>query len=138
MSCHIAIFDDDKTICKLLQDALSAIGHKVTVYSNPTEFPYFNDSKCPCDKESPCADILLSDIVMPQMEGIDFFRKLKDSGCRPLKNNNVAIMSGYLTIHYMNDLNELGVNYFRKPFELSAIYKWVKECEERILAASNA
>jgi len=41
-------------------------------------------------------------------------------------------MSGYLTLHYMNELNAMGISYFRKPFEMQEIYNWVDECQERL------
>ena len=126
------IFDDDADIRNLLQTALSSKGHEVTAFADPTEFPFFHENTCPCTLIESCADVLITDIVMPKMEGIDFLKKLKDSGYRPLKNGNVAIISGYLTIHYMNELNNLGIHYFRKPFELSEIYEWVDQCQERL------
>ncbi len=134
MSCRILVFDDDKSICKLLKAALEAKGHEVTTFSNPTEFPFFNEKTCPCPQDSPCADILIADIVMPKMDGIEFLKNLGTSGCWPISNNNVAIISGYLTIHYMEDLNNLGFQYFRKPFQLQDIFSWVEGCEERIAA----
>ena len=69
---------------------------------------------------------------MPKMEGIDFVKGLKKDGCWPLNLGNVAVMSGYLTLHYMNELNSMGIHYFRKPFELKDIFSWVEECQERM------
>ena len=128
MKLKILIFDDDPDIRNLLQTALSGKGHDVTTFSDPTEFPLFDKDSCPCTEEDPCADILIADIVMPNVEGIDFFKILKRSGCVPLERGNVAIMSGYLTIHYMNELNALNIHYFRKPFELTEIYSWIDQC----------
>ena len=134
---RILIFDDDIDIRNLLQTALSSKGHEVTTFSDPTQFPFFHDTSCPCTLIESCADVLITDIVMPNMEGIDFLKKLKDSGCLPLTNGNVAIISGYLTIHYMNELNNLGIHYFRKPFELNEIYEWVDQCQERLETLSK-
>ena len=134
---RILIFDDDIDIRNLLQTALSSKGHEVTTFSDPTQFPFFHDTSCPCTLIESCADVLITDIVMPNMEGIDFLKKLKDSGCLPLTNENVAIISGYLTIHYMNELNNLGIHYFRKPFELNEIYEWVDQCQERLETLSK-
>lgn len=132
MGLRIMVFDDDKSICNLLKDVLSEKGHDVVTYSDPTEFPLFHEHKCPCSQDSPCADILIADIVMPNMEGIEFFKRLKEAGCWPIKNKNVAIISGFLTIHYQNELNELDVHYVRKPFRIAEICDWVDECGKRI------
>ncbi len=136
MKLRILVFDDDADIRKLLQTALSSRGHEVKALSDPTEFAFVNKERCPCSPDNPCADILIADIVMPNIDGIEFYKNLKKSGCHPLTKGNVAIMSGYLTIHYMNELNTLDIHYFRKPFQLSEIYEWIDECQARIEAAS--
>ena len=74
---------------------------------------------------------------MPKVKGLEFCKQLKEAGCWPISRGNVAIISGYLTIHYMNELNDMGLHYFRKPFELVDIYKWIEQCEERIAEALN-
>ena len=129
---RVLIFDDDADVRNLLQTALSSKGHEVTTFTDPTEFPFYDTVACPCSLIESCADILITDIVMPNIEGIEFLKKLKNSGCRPISTGNVAIISGYLTIHYMNELNDLGIHYFRKPFELSDIYEWIDQCQERL------
>ena len=132
MNLNILIFDDDEAIRNLLKTALEGKGHVVTAFSDPTEFKFFYKLNCSCPQGEPCADVLIADIVMPKVEGIDFCKQLKAAGCWPLAKGNVAIISGYLTIHYMNELNEMGIHYLRKPFEMSAIYEWIEECEKRI------
>lgn len=137
MKLRIMIVDDDADIRKLLQTALESKGYEVTTLADPTAFPYINRKSCPCPPDQPCTDILIADIVMPNIEGIDFIKHLKEAGCLPLNRGNVAVMSGYLTIHYLNQLNNLGIQYFRKPFELAEIYSWVEQCRQRIEAAGQ-
>ena len=132
MKLRILVLDDDAEICDLLKTALNARGHEVTTLSDPTKFPFLMNETCSCTQGCLCADILIVDNIMPKIEGIDFFKRLKALGCQTLLKGNVAIMSGYLTIHYMNELNELGINYFRKPFHMSEIYEWVELCQSRI------
>lgn len=132
---RILIFDDDVDVRNLLQTALAGKGHEVMVFADPTEFPFFHEQSCPCALIESCADILITDIVMPNIEGLEFLKNLQESGCQPLLQGNVAIISGYLTIHYMSELNDLGLYYFRKPFELRDIYAWVDQCQARIKAA---
>ena len=132
---RIIILDDDKDLREMLQSALSAKGHDVHAYSDPTEVPFFHGRDCPCVPEQACTDILLADIVMPQIEGVELLKQLKMDGCWPMSVGNVAVMSGYLTLHYMNELHNLGVQYFRKPFQLEEIYSWVDKCGENIINA---
>ncbi len=137
MKLRILVFDDDADIRALLKTALEGKGHEVTTLADPTEFEFFDCKNCPCPQGEPCADILLADIVMPNIEGIAFCKQLKAAGCWPLAKGNVAIISGYLTIHYMKELNDLGIHYFRKPFDLKDIYAWVEQCQARIEASSD-
>lgn len=138
MALRILILDDDKEICQLLETALTAKGYQVSSFTDPTKAPFLHNRDCPCKPDDSCADAILADIVMPNIEGIDFVKILKEAGCWPLSIGNVAIMSGYLTIHYMEDLNEMGVQYFRKPFELEAIYKWADNCDKRLAATKES
>ncbi len=135
---RIMILDDDKDICELLKTALAGKGYEVSTFSDPSEVTFFHGNDCPCRPELACTDALIADIVMPTMEGIDLMRKLKENDCWPMNAGNVAIMSGYLTLHYMDELNELGVQYFRKPFDLEDIYKWAEVCEDRLNIALNS
>lgn len=135
---RITILDDDKDLREMLATALSTKGHEVSAFSDPTEVSFFHGDVCPCKPQKSCADVLIADIVMPKIEGIDLIKKLKTDGCWPLSIGNVAIMSGYLTLHYMNELNDMGIHYFRKPFELDEIYKWVEDCKERLEATRDS
>ena len=129
---RILILDDDSDIRNLLQTALSAKGHEVTTLADPTEFSFLNSRDCPCKPRESCADVVIADIVMPKMKGLEFVKSLKQEGCWPLALGNVAIISGYLTLHYLNELNEMGLPYFRKPFDMNELYQWVDECQERL------
>jgi DNA-binding response OmpR family regulator len=138
MALRVLVIDDNADIRELLETALSGKGYEVTTLSDATQFPYINMATCPCPVGRPCTDILIADIVMPKIDGVDFFRKLKNAGCHPLRWGTAAIMSGYLTIHYMNELNNLGVHYFRKPFELGEILAWLEECQQQLNAQQQA
>ena len=129
---RILILDDDPDICALLETALAGKGHEVISLSDPTEFPLFNNQRCPCEPGDICTDVLIADIVMPKIGGIEFVKDLRKKGCWPLKLGNVAVMSGFLTLHYMNELHSMGIHYFRKPFELKEIFDWLDGCRERL------
>lgn len=134
MKLRILVFDDDLDTRKMLQTALVNKGHEVTALADATQFPFINRESCPCLTDDPCADILIADNIMPTIEGIDFFKRLKERGCQPIVKGNVAIMSSYLTIHYMSEMDKMGIHYFRKPFKLKEIYDWVELCQARIEA----
>lgn len=123
------IFDDDRIILKLLNDFLSYKGYEVICFAKPVVCPvYLHDGdRCP---NTPCADIMLTDFKMPGMTGIELLKQQKEKGCR-LDMRNKAIMSGFMN-GAETHIPELGCAYFKKPFLLSELDAWIRECEERM------
>jgi DNA-binding response OmpR family regulator len=61
---RIIIAEDEENLGKLLQKVLSKEGYQVKYYSNPLEALKA--------LETEMADIVISDIKMPQLNGIEF------------------------------------------------------------------
>ncbi len=58
-------------------------------------------------------DLIITDIKMPQMDGIEMLRKLRETG----NNTHVIILSAYDTFSYVQSALRLGaVDYLLKPF----------------------
>lgn len=136
---RIIIFEDDTALANLLKLALSNEGHHVLTFTDPTLCPIFKKRECECPQEFPCADIVISDISMPHMTGIDFFKLQRKRGCKALDENK-ALMSATHGKDYSDEIKQLGCHYFKKPFKLTEIIQWVNECamripEDRTLAA---
>ncbi len=66
---HILVIDDDSSICLLLRKALEALGHQVTV-------AYDGQKGLAALKVAP-ADLVITDLIMPGMEGIETILELK-------------------------------------------------------------
>ncbi len=130
---RIIIIDDDPSINLLLKTALSKQGHHVLTFPDPTACPcpVLKQPFCYCPQEFPCADIVVSDIVMPNMSGIDFFKTQRAGGCKA-PNENKALVSATTTQEHFDAADELGCQFFTKPFKLVDIVKWVEECAKRI------
>lgn len=59
-------------------------------------------------------DIIITDIVMPQVNGLDMIKNLKEAGC----NSRFIILSGYSEFEYAKKGIEQGVKFFiTKPVE---------------------
>lgn len=76
-----------------------------------------------------CADILITDISMPDVSGLDFVEGQLRKGCRI---PNIAIMSGAWSDVSMKRAKDLGCASFEKPVALSALADWLDKCEERM------
>lgn len=113
----------------LLKIVLTKLGHHVLTFPDPTACPYTTLKKALgfCPQEFPSADIFISDFVMPNMSGIDFFKLQKAGGCKPPDENKVFI-GATESEELFNKIKELRSNYFKKPFKSVEIIKWVETC----------
>jgi CheY-like chemotaxis protein len=136
MRLRIVVFDADSEIRKLLSEQLSAKGHDVQTFPDPTACPVFNIGNCFCPSETPCADLLIMEQDLPKMKGLDFLATQVKRGCKAPAENKLLI-SDTLTPLQRKALNVLGVESLMKPFVLSDILSWVSRCEARIAKAQQ-
>jgi CheY-like chemotaxis protein len=130
-SLRIVIFDDDPAITRLLSLVLTNKGHDVITFQDPSYCQIYPDNQCECPQEFPCADVVISDIMMPNMNGIDLLRLQRDMGCKALPGNK-ALMSAKSDSIQKAAVEELGCHFIRKPFRLDDICNWVEQCAQRV------
>jgi YesN/AraC family two-component response regulator len=74
-------------------------------------------------------DIIITDIRMPVISGLEFLSALKETGV----NAKVIIISGYSDFEYAHSALRLGVfDYILKPVENSELFDIVKKCIRQI------
>lgn len=129
----IIIIDDDPSINLLLKTTLEKQGHEVLTFSDPTVCLASRSQNDNCQRSTPCSDIIISDIVMPHMSGIELF-KHQVAKCCKIPATNKALISATTDQEHFNEINELGYKFFKKPFKLSEILRWIEECSESSLA----
>jgi CheY-like chemotaxis protein len=127
------ITDDNPAITLLLKKILQKQGHHVLTFPDPTACPcpVLKKENCFCPQEFACADIVISDIVMLNMSGIDFIKRQREGGCKT-PDAHKAIISATADKEHIDAIEELGCNFFKKPFVLVEIVKWIEECAKRI------
>jgi CheY-like chemotaxis protein len=126
---RILVFDDHQEILNLLKVVFDSRGYEVLTYPHPGACPIFDNESCSCPEGQSCTDIILTDINMPVMRGIDFIEKQIKKGCQC---RNLALMSGDYTSDEMQRANELGLKFFLKPFEIADIFDWLDQIEQKI------
>ena len=131
MKLRIIIIDDDPAVNLMLKTALTNLGHHVLSFSDPTACPLLKMESCSCPQEFPCADVIISDIDMPNMSGIDLFKLQKQRGCKAVFENK-ALVSGTIKKEHFDAIKQLGCKFFHKPFKLVDLTRWVEECAKRI------
>ena len=124
----VLIVDDDKTLCKMLEDMLSREEH-LNVTS--THDGHEATQKI---KESRF-DLILTDLMMPGVDGIEVLRVAKEAD----ENVHVIIVTGFASLETaMEAIKKGAYDYITKPFKLEEIKVAVQNvCEKIQLVREN-
>ena len=129
MNYRALIFDDDSAIREILCTFFENRKYEVFAFPNPGICPLSEEHICPCPEKQSCSDIIISDLMMPCMNGLDFVDEQIKKGC---KCNHLALMSGALTEECLTKARSLGLKIFPKPFRLSDVGRWLDQIEKEI------
>ena len=113
----VVIIDDEVQITSMLEKFLKREEKYITtVFNNPVTAL----SSLPKD-----TDVVLLDIMMPQMNGLDLLPKLKEK----YPNINVIMMTAFSTLDKVLESHRNGAeNYIMKPFDsLNVVSKKIDE-----------
>ena len=130
---RIFIFEDDPAVSTLLELILQREGRDISVFSDPTVCNVYLDHETQCPRETPCADVILSDNMMPNMTGIDFFLLQRARGCKALARNKAIMTAASIGPETAAIIKDIGCQFLKKPFNIVEIKKWVDGCSERTL-----
>jgi len=110
MNPKIVVIDDEINMCKILEKILRDENYDVMSFTNPIEGIEYIKNEIP--------DVVLTDIKMPEMNGIDVLKKVKEID----KNVEVIILTAYGTIDSAIDAMKLGAfHYITKPFQTNVL-----------------
>ena len=102
---RVAVVDDEQDILDMIEKFLKRSGNfDVTTFINPINaLSSINDSY----------DVVLLDIMMPQMNGLDVLKELRAK----YPNLKVIMMTAYSTLDkVLNSHREGAIHYVMKPF----------------------
>jgi DNA-binding NtrC family response regulator len=137
MNGRIVIVDDDGEMRALLGDFLSKQGYEITPFKLATEALAALSPKGELARgtERGDLDLILSDIKMPEMDGLEFTSRIQ--GLRP--EVPVILMTAFGSIETAIEAMKRGAyHYIVKPFKLAEIDVSVKRaCEHRALQREN-
>ena len=107
---RILVVDDDKTIVELLRDFLQKQGAEVITAGCASE--------AICAMEQVDVDVLLTDLVLPDLDGLQLLEKLRDLPVAPV----AVVFTGHGSISSAVQAMKLGaLDYITKPFHLEEI-----------------
>ncbi len=112
---RILLIEDEKNLAKLLREAMEDESHRFIIsYDGKEGFEDFL-------KYSP--DIVISDILLPKMNGLELVKKIKSLN----KDIPVILISAYSEKEKLLKAIELGVKrYFIKPFDPQELLDFIK------------
>ncbi len=106
----ILVVDDEMVIREVLEDFLSAEGYEVVAVSSGA------DALVELEEEH--YDAVLSDLMMPQMNGLELMTEINNRGYQLVK----VIMTGYGTIETAVQAMKVGADdYILKPFKMEEV-----------------
>jgi len=114
----ILLVEDEETVCQMTTDILEQSGYTTLVAMTPQE------ALAICAKEEQQIDLLLTDVVMPGLNGRELSRLIESM--RP--GIKVLFMSGYAAdIIPAAEVADAGTNFIQKPFNMQTLLDKVEE-----------
>jgi CheY-like chemotaxis protein len=126
---RVILLEDNEAIRSALSKILDGRGYEVFAFSNPAICPLQIVPECRCNTNQTCTDIIVSDIDMPNMTGLDFIENQNIKNC---KCQHILLMSGDWAEQDLLRAHELGCKTFEKPFNFQEFNEWLDEVERSI------
>lgn len=115
MSKNVVVVDDDPMIRFLVAEFLKAHGYEVTALESGKD--------CIEHLGHSSADLIIVDLQMPEMTGVDVVRAMRDS---PALNSIPVMMLTANIQDGQSDINALATCYIEKPFDMNDFLKSVR------------
>lgn len=121
MENRILICDDEEGMLRYLGKMVKTWGYEVETFTSPTLLVRRLE-------ETDGGDLLLLDVKMPEMDGIEALRRVRKA--RP--ELMVVMMTGHGTIESAVEAMKLGAyDYLTKPFPQEKLFALIQHCLER-------
>jgi two-component system cell cycle sensor histidine kinase/response regulator CckA len=124
---RVLVVDDEELTRQTITRMLEAGGFTVVTATNGAEALEY------LSKRGADVDIVLSDVTMPEMNGIDLSYHIRDRYPRM----PVAIVSGDVSDLEKSIIGRADVPFIKKPFHAESLYSAVREAIRRQSAAAG-
>jgi len=111
---RILVIDDDAVACEFLQEALLRAGYEVDSFTSAREA---------LKEDLTAFDLLLSDIRMPDIDGLQFLRQVHEKW----PQLPVILMTAFGSLETTMEALRFGADYISKPFSPDAIRSMVRK-----------
>ncbi len=107
---RILFVDDDSVTCSVMQRNCDRVGYSCHVYQSAKE--------CLADFEKNGADMLVTDLRMPEMSGFELLGNVREID----KDIPVLVMTGYSSVENAVEAMKLGAtDFIKKPFDFEEL-----------------
>lgn len=117
-SATILLVEDEETVRQMATDMLEQSGYTTLTATTPREALAF------CAREDQQIDLLLTDVIMPEMNGRELSRRIKSM--RP--GIKVLFMSGYTADIIPEEGEAVERHFIKKPFSLRTLLDTIENC----------
>ena len=113
----ILFVEDEEEVCRFASKSLASLGYNVSkAYNGRKALELIKNN-------SPKFDLIITDLIMPELNGKEFIDKVKES----FSDVKVIYVSGYTDNHIVNNgLLEEGVNFIHKPYSIKTLAATVR------------
>jgi signal transduction histidine kinase/CheY-like chemotaxis protein len=116
----VLVVEDEEGVRDLVSETLEKYGYKVLIADNPEQGLKIASSY------SSGIDLLLTDVIMPEMNGQELYRQLHMNTV--YSDTKVLYISGYTYNMIVRDgILEEGTNYLQKPFSIQKLTQKVRD-----------
>jgi DNA-binding NtrC family response regulator len=123
----ILVVDDTPGTLEVLQRSLTAEGYTTYTAPNAVDALKF--------LEGTSVDLVITDLKMPKVSGIDLIRHIRDND----KNTEVMMITGYATVESAVEAVKCGAEeYLAKPFTDEELFAAVRRVLEKLRRRRNA
>jgi DNA-binding response OmpR family regulator len=129
MKPRVLIFDENEDLSITLKEILDKHGYEVFTFSDRGVCPLFHSVDHIAISDSICSDIIISDVYLPNIDGLRLIKDRIDKGC---KVKCRALMSTTWSEADWQYAHKIGCKLFRKPFDLKEILEWLDDCVKKI------
>ncbi len=126
MRLRAVIFDDDPSIRQFLWVVCDQRGYEVFTFPDSGICPLELIHRCPCPAGTICADLIISELHMLRVNGLDFVEALPTKGCAV--SHLALISAGWAEADRARAIR-LGCHLFTKPFTFRQLTSWLEHVE---------
>lgn len=129
---RLLLLDDTDEVRSTMRDLLTEKGFEVLPYPDPSHCPLHQADQCHCTADEICADVLITDLDMPHMTGLEFIQEIRRKHC---KVPHLAVLSGNADGLAQVQIEEPHCRIFAKPEGVPDLLKWLDQIQATLLPA---